>query len=167
MTTTTQGAATAGAQRAYRRRQRRHQRMTTAALVAPGRPVGSALTRIPFIVVVIAVLGAGVAGVLWFNTKSDESGIETVRAQDAIAHMHLTIESLNRDIADLDATPRIAAEARQLGLVPAGDAAILIIDGNGNGSVVGTPAPVPAAAGSAGSTAAGAAAGHPGVAAGR
>ncbi len=145
VTTTAQGAPTAGAQRAYRRRQRRHQRMTTQALVSAGRPIGSALTRVPFIIVVIAVLGAGVAGVLWFNTKSDESGIETVRAQSAIASMQLQIESLNRDIADLDATPRIASQARQLGLVPAGDAAILMVDGAGNGSVVGSPAPVPAA----------------------
>lgn len=142
----TTAAAPAGVsrstQRALDRRRRRQARMTTARMTVAGRPVRSALLRVPFVVALILVLGGGVGGVLYLNTKTDESGIRTEQAQQTSSQLRLDIEALGRTIAQLNATPRIADEARHLGLVPAGDAAILVIDKAGKGRLIGTPSPV-------------------------
>jgi hypothetical protein len=129
------------AQRALRRRRRRQARMAHDRLNTAGRPVRSALIRVPFAVALIAVLGGGVGGVLYLNTKTDESGIRTVQAREESSQLRLEIEALGRSIAQLNATPRIAAEAKELGLVPAGDAAILVVGRDGQGRLIGTPGP--------------------------
>jgi hypothetical protein len=131
----------ASAQRALRRRRRRQARMASERLGGAGRPVRSALIRVPFAVALIAVLGGGVGGVLYLNTKTDESGLRTVQAREDSAQLRLEIEALGRSIAALNATPRIAAEARELGLVPAGDAAILVVGRDGKSTLIGTPSP--------------------------
>ena len=129
-----------GVRRATKRRGRQV-RATTARVSTAGRPVRSALLRVPFVVAIIAVLGGGVGGVLYLNTKIDESGIRTEQARETSADLKLEIESLNRSIAELGATPRLAQQARKLGLVPAGDAAILVIDKSGKSTLVGDPQP--------------------------
>ena len=131
------------AERAYLRREKREQRLTHDRLSRTGRPVRSALARVPFVVALIVVLGGGISGVLYLNTKTDESGIRTEDAQQKIADLNLQIEALNRSIADLDATPRIAQQAQALGMVPAGDAAILQVPASGAPTVIGTPSVVP------------------------
>lgn len=145
----TTGSAESGAprspaaERAYLRREKREQRLTHDRLSRTGRPVRSALARVPFVVALIVVLGGGISGVLYLNTKTDESGIRTEDAQQKIADLNLQIEALNRSIADLDATPRIAQQAQALGMVPAGDAAILQVPASGVPTVIGTPSVVP------------------------
>lgn len=115
-------------------------------LAAAGRPVRAALLRVPFVVALIVLLACAVGGVLYLNTKTDESGMRTQQATSSAAVLRLRIEALNRSIAALAATPRIAEEARALGMVPAGDAAILTIGADGRTSLIGTPTPVPPAA---------------------
>jgi cell division protein FtsL len=131
------------AERAYRRREKRERRLNQDRLSRTGRPVRSALARVPFVVALIAVLGGGISGVLYLNTKTDESGIRTEQAQQDIAEENLQIEALNRSIADLDATPRLAQQAKELGMVPAGDAAILQVPASGAPTLIGTPSVVP------------------------
>ncbi len=104
----------------------------------------AALLRVPFVVALIAVLGGGVGSVLYLNTKMDESGMRTEQATMTSAQLRLQIEELGRTIADLGATPRLAQEAQAMGLVPAGDAAIMTIDADGNATLIGTPEPVTA-----------------------
>lgn len=113
--------------------------MSAAELPRAGRPVRSALARAPFVVLLIAVLALGVAGVLYLNTKIDESGLRVEQAKAASAQLRLQIEELERTVAERSATPRIAAEARALGLVPAGDAAILTLNSNGTTTLLGDP----------------------------
>jgi hypothetical protein len=137
------GATTASSRRAYERRQRRHQKITAARLVGPGKPIATALDRAPFVVVLIGLLAGGIAGVLYLNTVTDEAGMRTSVAKSNATDLRLTIEALQRDVALLDATPKIADEAAALGMVPAGDSAMLIVDGAGTGSVIGTPSVVP------------------------
>lgn len=148
------------AERAYRRREKRELRLTQDRLSRTGRPVRSALARVPFVIALIVVLGGGISGVLYLNTKSDESGLHAEQVQQAIADQKLQIEALNRSIADLDATPRIAQQAQALGMVPAGDAAILQVPASGAPTLIGTPSAVPTPpslkAGGPGSTTAGA-----------
>ncbi len=132
-------AASRGAERALQRRRRRENRLTGDRVRVAGRPVRSAMLRVPFVVALIAVLGFGVAGVLYLNTKADESGMRTEQAKASSSQLRLEIEALTRSIAELSATPRIAQQAKSLGLVPAGDAAILVVDDAGHARLVGTP----------------------------
>jgi len=135
--------STASSRRAYAKRQKRQQKMSGTRMAAPGKPIASALNRAPFVVVLIAILAGGIATVLWLNTMTDEAGMRTSTAKSSSTDLRLTIEALQRDVANLDSTPRIADAAAALGMVPAGDAAMLVIDGSGAGSVIGTPSAVP------------------------
>ncbi len=136
-------ATTASSRRAYERRQRRTSKITAARLVGPGKPVNSALNRAPFVVVLIVLLAGGIAGVLYLTTVSDEAGMRTSTARSATTDLRLQIEALQRDVAMLDATPRIADAATKLGMVPAGDSAMLMVNGSGAGSLIGEPSAVP------------------------
>lgn len=80
------------------------------------------------------------------NTLTDEAGMRTSTAKSRTTDLRLTIEQLRHDVAMLDATPRIAEQAKALGMVQAGDSAMLIVDGSGQGTVVGEPSHVPAPA---------------------
>ncbi|HEY5880426.1 MAG TPA: hypothetical protein VIU11_16065, partial [Nakamurella sp.] len=144
-------ATTASSRRAYERRIRRRQKMSEDRLVRPGRKIPTvAFNRAPFVIALIALLGLGVTAVLWLNTLTDEAGMRTSTAKSRTTDLRLTIEELRRDVAMLDATPRIADQAKALGMVQAGDSAMLIVDGSGSGTVVGEPsaaaAPAPPAA---------------------
>ncbi len=140
-------ATTASSRRAYERRIRRRQKMSADRLVRPGRPVSTtALNRAPFVVALIALLALGVTAVLWLNTLTDEAGMRTSTAKGNTTDLRLSIEELRHDVAMLDATPRIADQAKALGMVQAGDSAMLVVDGTGAGTVVGEPSEVVAPA---------------------
>ena len=79
--------------------------MSATRLVTPGKPVASALNRAPFVVVLIAILGGGIAAVLWLNTMTDEAGMRTSTARSSSTDLRLTIEALQRDVANLDCHP--------------------------------------------------------------
>ncbi len=144
-TTTTRARRAGGSTRTAPGRSRtRRTRQAASGLTRAGRPVRSALLRVPFVIALIVVLAVGVGGVLYLNTKIDESGMRTEQAKAASAQLRLEIEALHRSIADLTATPRIAERAEELGLVPVGDAAMLVIKGNGSAKLLGKPAPVDA-----------------------
>lgn len=132
------------AERARARRGRRLQKSAPTRVTAAGTPVRSALARAPFAVALIAILAAGVGGVLYLNTKIDESGMRAEQARSTASQLRLEIEQLTRTAADLNATPRLAAEAQALGLVRTGDTAILTIGPDGAATLLGTPAPAQA-----------------------
>lgn len=139
------GATSRAAERARQRRRRRQQGAAPSRLQATGRPVSAALSRVPFVIALIAVLAGGVGGVLYLNTTIDESGMRTEQAKATAAELRLQIEALDRTIAELRATPHLAEQARALGLVPAGDAAMIVItekNGKMKTKVIGDPTPV-------------------------
>lgn len=130
---------------ARRRRSRRNARIATT--LHGGAPVGErrvTARQVPFVAVLVALLGAGLAGVLWLNTLTDEAGIRTNQARTQSASLQLKIEALESDIALKSAPPALAEAARAIGLVPGGDAAILIVPADGSApTVVGEPKAVP------------------------
>ncbi|RIJ76212.1 hypothetical protein D1871_12165 [Nakamurella silvestris] len=137
------------AAKAYLKRQRRSELMGLA--VADAEPTesvrrvdGSLATRVPFLILLFVILAGGVGGVLALNTMTDESGLRTEKAATTSADLQLQIEQLQAEISSMDNVTALDKAARDLGLVPAGDAAILLLDKKGAVSVVGTPAPVPA-----------------------
>jgi len=137
------------AERAYDKRRRRIRRMADPRLTRVGHPIRETMARIPFVIVVLALLAIGGVGVLYLNTRTDEAGMRTTESQDRSDDLRLRIEQLKRDIAGLDATPEIARQAERMGLVPAGDPAIIRVPAKGPATVVGTPHPATAAAAAA------------------
>jgi len=133
------------ARRAYDRRRRRL-RQADPRLVGAGLPIRSALARVPAVVVSILLLGAGIAGVLAINTRTDEMGLQVNRVLSENADLELQLEALEQQVAEGDSTPRIAREARRLGMVPAADPAIITIDKTGGYTIIGTPTAQPGAA---------------------
>lgn len=136
--------------RAYDKRRRRTQRILALTadprLVRVGLPIREAMAKIPFVIVIIGLLAVGGFGVLYLNTRTDEIGMRTTESQQASAALKLRVESLQRDIAAMDATPEIARKAAEMGLVQVGDPAIIVVPSKGAATVIGTPAPAPAPA---------------------
>jgi len=136
-------------ERAYERRRRRERSMLDPRLTAVGRPIRASLGKVPVVLAAIVLLGGGIAGVLTINTMSDELGLQVSRTNTTIGDLQLRVEALQQAVADADSTPRIAQEARRLGMGPADDPAIITVDGKGRSTLIGTPTPqatpVPAA----------------------
>jgi hypothetical protein len=132
-------------ERTYERRRRRERSMLDPRLTAVGRPIRASLGKVPVVLAAIVLLGGGIAGVLTINTMSDELGLQVSRTNTAIVDLQLQVEALQQAVADADSTPRIAQEARKLGMGPADDPAIITIDGKGRSTLIGTPTPQAAA----------------------
>jgi hypothetical protein len=148
------------ADRAYDRRRRRAERMADPRLTMVGVPIRETMAKIPFVIVVIALLATGGVGVLYLNTRTDEVGMRTTDSQERAVDLRLQVESLQRDIAGLDSISEIARKAQQMGLVQAVDPAVIVMT-KGSATVIGTPRPAtsapaaPAPASTPGSTAPG------------
>jgi len=144
--------AMSAADRAYDKRRKRVQRMADPRLTRVGVPIRETMAKIPFVIVIIALLAVGGVGVLYLNTRTDEAGIRTNQAKDSADDLRLRVESLQRDIAGLDSITEIARKAKEMGLVQPGDPAIIVVPSKGPAKVIGTPRPAQSAgAGEAGS----------------
>ncbi len=133
--------STRSAGRAYERKRRREGRVPNRRVTATGSPIAAALTRVPFVMLIIFLLAGAIVGVLWLNTMTDEAGLRASQSRRAQIELKIKIEAGQRNAAALNATPRIAEAARGLGLVQAGDAAVLKVNPDGSATVIGTPAP--------------------------
>ncbi len=133
------------AELARQRRSRRNARISSTlhggALIPQGHRFSA--RQVPFVAVLVALLGVGLAGVISLNTLTDETGIRTYQIRTTSVLAQQRIEELESDIAARGATSAIGAAARKMGLVPAGDAAILVVPTDGAApTVIGTPVAV-------------------------
>jgi hypothetical protein len=131
------------AERAYARRAQRASSsrgtaVTRQPVVAP---------KAPFVVMVMIVLGVGIAAIMWLSTQATA---DSYRLQDARAEetrLARQVEQLRREVALAESPPSLADAAAKLGLVPAGDPARLrqLPDGSvevyGRASAVQPPPP--------------------------
>lgn len=104
---------TAGAERAYARRAQRAQNLRNGTAV----PQQKAVSKAPFVVLVMLVLGAGVAGIMYFSTQA---AADTYRLQEARAEaekLTLRMEQLRREVALLESPTDLARRAGEMGLV--------------------------------------------------
>jgi hypothetical protein len=115
----------------------------TAVPVAPPTPVS--LPRPAFLVLIVAIVVGGVLGVLLLNTKINENAfrLDDLRARQAA--LDLQEQQLAQALAEKESPGNLAAQARQLGLVPAGTPAFIRLP---DGRVVGVPRPAGALDGS-------------------
>ncbi|GGQ51981.1 hypothetical protein GCM10010166_21140 [Couchioplanes caeruleus subsp. azureus] len=102
------------------------QRDTVAAprlRVAPPAPINA--PRAPFIALVVAVVVAGVLGILLINTKTAENSFELDTLQKQQAELNARQQALENEIAANNMPGNLDAAARRLGLVKADSPAYL------------------------------------------
>ncbi|MEV0681331.1 hypothetical protein AB0I60_32910 [Actinosynnema sp. NPDC050436] len=136
----------AAAERAYARRAQRSAPARKPAVTR--RP--SVAPKAPFVVMVMVVLGVGIAAIMWLSTQA---AADSYRLQDARAEetgLARQVEQLRQEVALAESPLKLAEAAAKLGLVPAGDPARLkqLPDGSvelyGKPSEAKAPEPPPA-----------------------
>jgi hypothetical protein len=104
--------------------------------VAPPAPIS--VPRAPFVAVVIALVVAGVLGVLVINTKTNENSFRISKLQDQKAALDNQQQQLENQIAGYESTGNLDAAARRLGLVKADTPAYIRLP---DGKIIGVPKP--------------------------
>ena len=97
--------------------------------------------KVPFVVLVIGSLGAGLALTLWLSTDAAERSYQLGSARERTELLQQQKEALERDVQEAQSAPTLAEAARGLGMIPTRDTAHLIKDPAGNWVVVGIPKP--------------------------
>ncbi|MEZ0351796.1 hypothetical protein [Mycobacterium sp. pR1184] len=99
------------------------------------------VAKVPFVVLVIGALGAGLALTLWLSTDSAERSYQLSHAREKTRMLQQQKEALERDVREAEAAPALAEAARKQGMIPTRDTAHLVQDPSGSWVVVGTPKP--------------------------
>lgn len=129
-------ARSAAAERAYARRAQR----TRSTEVGPKPERGSSsAARASFVMLVIGLLVSGVVTTLWLSTQATADSYKLAQAQQNTGALSEQVQSMQRQVDQANSPEALAARARQLGMVPAGDPAHLVVGPDGSVTVVGTP----------------------------
>jgi hypothetical protein len=104
--------------------------------VAPPAPINA--PRAPFIALVVAVVVAGVLGILLINTKTAENAFELDTLQDRQGDLDARQQALENEIAANNMPGSLDAAARRLGLVKADSPAYIRLQ---DGKILGIPKP--------------------------
>ena len=99
------------------------------------------VAKVPFVVLVIGSLAAGLGLTLWLSTDSAERSYQLGTARQTDRLLNQQKESLERQVLQAQAAPALAEAARNLGMIPSHDTAHLVQDPAGNWVVVGDPKP--------------------------
>jgi hypothetical protein len=94
--------------------------------------------KAPFAVLVLAILGAGVVGLLMFNTHMQEASFRATALQEQADRLTAQRQGLEMELERLRDPQRLAEAGRALGMVAPGVPAFVSL---ADGSVVGTPTP--------------------------
>lgn len=129
----------AAAERAYARRAQRAEReRSTVPTGKAERKPGSA-GRATFVILVMALLVGGVVATLWFSTQATADAYKLEQAKKDTQGLSVRVAQLRRQVAQQDSAPALGNRAQQLGMVPAGDPAHLVVGPDGSVIVIGTP----------------------------
>jgi hypothetical protein len=104
--------------------------------VAPPAPISA--PRAPFIAAVIALVVAGVFGILLINTRTNENTFKISKLQDQQTALDNQQQRLENQIAGYESTGNLDAAARRLGLVKADTPAYIRLP---DGKIIGVPKP--------------------------
>ncbi|MEH3157131.1 MAG: hypothetical protein PGN29_18055 [Gordonia paraffinivorans] len=150
--TRTRGTRSPAAQRAIERRRRRTVQRSTAELTgARERSRGwwarlaaspaDALRRMPFAVLVVAILAVGLALTLWLSTTAaeDSYGLSDARQQNAT--LSAEKDALNKSYELANSAPELAKKAAQQGLIPSKDVARMVVGPDNRIRIVGDATP--------------------------
>lgn len=151
-TTRTRGTRSPAAQRAIERRRRRTVQRSTAELTGGrdrsrgvvARLIGSpadALRRMPFAVLVLAILAVGLALTLWLSTTAAEDSYGLSDAREQNATLSAQRDALNKSYELANSAPELAKKAAQQGLIPSKDVARMVVGPDNRIRIVGDPTP--------------------------
>ncbi len=115
---------------------------------APWRP-----KRAPFVILSLVVVAVGLLGLLVLNTVLAQDAFRRHDLERKLALLSEQEQALARDVVALESPERLAQQATELGLVPAGPPAFIRLS---DGALIGTPSvatPSPAPVASAVSSA--------------
>jgi hypothetical protein len=114
-----------------------------------GSPTTADAGRTPFVVLVMTMLGTALVATLWLSTAATADSYHLRSARKVARNLTERSESLGREVATLETAPELARRARELGMVPAGDPARLVVRPDGAVVLIGRPrravAPAPPA----------------------
>jgi cell division protein FtsB len=130
-------ARSAAVERAYARRAQRTDRWLAPEPETPG-------SRTRIVVLIIVLLSAGLVATLWLSTAATAGSYRLQEAQTEARNLAERSEQLSRQVATLETAPQLAKRARELGMVPAGEPARLVVRPDGSVDVVGDPTPATA-----------------------
>jgi cell division protein FtsL len=129
-TRATRGRTTA-AQRAYARKASRKKRLRL--------PVGlKSASRTPFVLLVMALLAAGVMATLFLSISAVSDSYRLEDAKKKTTDLTSRVEQLKADVAKGESPEVLYDEARKLGMVPAPDPARIKVNPDGSISVTGS-----------------------------
>ncbi|WP_020674343.1 hypothetical protein [Amycolatopsis nigrescens] len=147
---------TTAAERAYKRRAQRAELLQRSAVAEPQRARQRATTKLglrwprsraSFVLIMMGLLAVGVATTLLLSTQAiaDSYRLESIRQDNA--GLAERAEQLQRDVTKQESASSLAQKAKELGMVPGGDPARIVVNPDGSTTVVGEPkkATVPAA----------------------
>src|ERR1700730_7668490 len=117
-----------------------HERLIARVTSIDLRPQ-ALVAKVPFVVLVIGSLAAGLGLTLWLSTDSAQRSYQLGTARDTNRVLNQQKESLERQVLQAQAAPALAEAARNLGMIPSRDTAHLVQDPAGNWVVVGDPKP--------------------------
>lgn len=92
--------------------------------------------KVPFVALVSLLLVAGVVGLLLFNTHMQQASFTGTSLEDRASTLDAREQSLQMSLDTLRDPQKVAARAKQLGMVPAGGPAFIRLS---DGKVLGTP----------------------------
>ena len=99
----------------------------------------SADARTPFVMLVMTLLATALIATLWLSTAATADSYHLESARKTVRNLTERSEGLSRAVATLETAPELARRARELGMVPAGDPARLIVGSDGTVTLVGEP----------------------------
>jgi hypothetical protein len=85
------------------------------------------------------LLVGGVVATLWFSTQATADAYRLEQAKKATSALSGRVAQLQQQVDEQDSAPALGARARQLGMVPAGDPAHLVVGPDGSVALIGTP----------------------------
>lgn len=127
------------AQRAYARRRSRTGDRKLPPL--PGRAGALPAGRLPFVAVILALLGCGLLATLVLTTHAAEDSYQLSDSRATNRRLIDERAGLQREVEAADSAPELATRARELGMIPAEDPARLLVAPDGTVTVVGDPKP--------------------------
>ena len=130
----------AAVQRAYARRAQRTGRALAGDLQV------EAGGRARFVVLVMVLLGMALVATLWLSTAAAADSYRLQEAQTQARDLSERAEDLGQQVATLETAPELARRARNLGMVPTGEPARLVVLPDGTVAVIGEPTPATAPA---------------------
>ncbi|WP_328858218.1 hypothetical protein OG579_04305 [Williamsia herbipolensis] len=141
------------AQRAIdRRRRRATQRSTTTLVDRRERPTGGVLARIvaspadllrrmPFAVLVVAILAVGLGLTLWLSTTAAQTSYELSAKRQENQTLIDRRDALKKSFESGDSAPELSDKATALGMIPASNVPRLVVAPDGRTRVEGEIAP--------------------------